>query len=234
MKRAVPWIAAAAAVTGLSIPLAATAHHREGHTGGDTTARLSIGADPPTVLWGASTVISGRLKGPENSGKTVELQHDPHPYGADYNPDPLARTTTNAQGFYTFRVAPARHTNYRAVAQIDPVQRSENLKVHVRMRINRRVTDRTPRRGQTVTFFGAVAPAHDGQIVRIQRRGADGRFRTVARTQLTDAGERFPTNSFYERKLRIHRDGVFRAQVKADDDHASSSSPTVRLDVPPR
>ena len=99
------------------------------------------------------------------------------------------------------------------------------------MRINRRVTDRTPSRGQVVTFYGAVAPAHDGLTVRIQRRGSDRVYRTVARATLTDAGERFPTNSFYERDLRIRRDGRFRVLVERDEDHTGNTSPSVRLDV---
>lgn len=234
MKRTALWIAAGAALIGLSIPLVATAHHRADHPGGDRTAHLTIGATPEPVLWGASTTISGRLKGSDNEGKAVELQHDPHPYGADYNPEPLARTATNAQGFYEFKIAPARNTNYRAVAQTDPRSLSENFKVHVQMRINRRVTDRTPRRGDSITFYGAVAPAHDGQVVYVQRRGSDGVFRTVARTNLNDAGDMYPTNSFYERNLKIRRDGVFRVQVRGDGDHHSNNSRIVRIDVPPR
>jgi hypothetical protein len=231
MKRGALAIATAAAATGLAIPLAATAHHKPGHTGGDTTARLTIAADPEPVLWGDNATISGRLRGPENAGKAIELQHDPHPFGSDYNPEPLARTTTNAQGFYTFTIAPARNTNYRAITTTDPRQLSDNFKLHVRMRINRSVSDRTPRRGQRVAFVGAVAPAHDGQVIRIQRRGSDGIFRTVARTKLTDAGDKFPTNSFYERKLRIKRDGTFRVQVKGDADHSGNSSDPVRIDA---
>ena len=231
MKHGALKISIAAATIGLAVPLAATAHHRPGHTGGDTTARLSIAADPEPVLWGNNATISGRLRGPENAGKTIELQHDPHPYGADYNPDPLARTTTNGNGFYTFTIAPARNTNYRVRTNTDPRQLSGNFKLHVRMRINRRVGDRTPRRGQRVAFVGAVAPAHDGEIIRIQRRGSDGVFRTVARTRLTDAGDEFQTNSFYERRLRIRRDGTFRAQVSGDGDHSGNSTAPVRIDV---
>lgn len=231
MKRGALTIAAVAAATGLAIPLAATAHHKPGHTGGDTTARLSIAADPEPVLWGNNATISGRLRGPENAGRAIELQHDPHPYGADYNPDPLARTTTNAQGFYSFTIAPARNTNYRAVATGETRHLSENFKLHVRMRINRTVSDRTPRRGSRITFVGAVAPAHDGGVIRIQRLASDGIYRTVARTTLTDAGDRFPTNSFYERRLRIRRDGTYRVQVKGDADHSGNSTRPVRIDV---
>lgn len=232
MRRALVALAGSAAALALVIPLAATAHHKPGHEGGDTTGLLTIDAAPNPVLWGASTTISGRLRGPENNGRTIDLQHDPHPYGTDYNPTPLARTTTNGDGYYTFTVAPGRNTNYRVVARVDPERFSENVKVGVRMNITRRVSDRTPRRGQRVTFSGRVTPAHDDRVVRIQRLGSDGVFRTVARTRTEDAGEDSPRRSVYERRLRIFRDGVFRAQISGDDDHRGNASSPVQLDVP--
>jgi hypothetical protein len=229
MKRTVLATAAAVAAIGLAIPLSATAHHKPGHEGGDTTSLITIAAEPEPVLWGDNTVISGRLKGPDNGGVAVDLQQDPYPYGSEYNAEILARATTNAQGYYTFTIAPGQNTNYRAIARTDPPRMSQNLKVHSQMRINRRVTDRTPKRGQIVTFYGAVVPAHDGRTVYIQRRGSDGAFHTLARTKLTDAGDEFPTNSFYERDVRIRRGGVFRVQVRKDANHVGNESGTVRL-----
>jgi hypothetical protein len=229
MKRALLSATAAAGALAVAIPLSAPAHHQPGHEGGGQPGELTIAAAPNPVLWANTTTISGRLKGAENSGRTIELQQNPHPYPGPFRI--LAKTTTNARGEYTFAIAPARHTIYRTVARTSPVRTSAELRVRVRVRINRRVTDRTPARGRQVTFYGAVAPAHDGAIIRIQRRGGDGAYRTVARTRLTDAGERFPTNSFYERKLRIRRDGTFRALIGRDEDHAGNKSRRVRLDV---
>jgi hypothetical protein len=230
MRQALVSTAAAVAVVAAAWPLSATGHHRPGHEGGDPAADLTIDISPNPVLWANATTVSGRLKGPENGGKTVELQQNPWPYPGPFGV--ITTTTTDDQGYYSFRVAPGRHTIYRTVARgTSPDRTSPEMRARVRMRITRRVSDRTPRRGRRVTFYGAVAPAHDGQLVRIQRLGPDGRFHTVARTEAEDAGDDFPTNSFYERKLRIFRDGTWRAKVTRDDDHAGNTSRTVAIDV---
>jgi hypothetical protein len=96
------------------------------------------------------------------------------------------------------------------------------------MSVTLRVDDPRPRRGQRVRFFGSVRPPHDGRIVKIQRRGGGGRYRTVARTRLRDAGD---ARSSYSRRLRVWRDGVYRARVPADGDHLTGTSRRRRVDV---
>jgi hypothetical protein len=227
MKRTLLSATAAAAAMAAVMPLAAPAHHQPGHEGGGDS--LSIAAAPSPVLWANATTITGKLKGPDHAGKAVELQHRPHPFTDPYQI--VSTTTTNNDGEYSFTIAPARHTIYRTVLKASPDQRSEELLMGVLMRINKKVTDRTPKRGRFVTFYGAVAPAHDGNPVHIQRLGSDGVYRTVASTRLTDAGERYPTNSFYEGRVRVRRDGTYRVTVLADADHGENSTRTVRLDA---
>lgn len=228
MKRTLLSVTVSAAALAAAMPLAAPAHHEPGHEGGDKND-LSIAATPSQVLWASTTTISGRLKGRDHDGQEIELQHRPHPFTDTYRI--VSTTATNSDGNYSFTIAPARHTIYRTVVKAEPDKRSAELLMGVLMRVNRRVTDRTPTRGQAVTFYGAVAPAHDGHRVQIQRQGSDGVYRTVATARLTDAGERYPTNSFYERKLRIRRDGTFRVLVPADADHGENTTRSVRLDV---
>jgi plastocyanin len=96
------------------------------------------------------------------------------------------------------------------------------------MRVTLRVDDARPKRGQRVRFFGSVQPPHDGRVVRLQRRGSGGRYRTVARARLRDAGD---TRSTYSRRLRIFRDGIYRARVPADGDHLTGTSRRRRVDV---
>jgi hypothetical protein len=96
------------------------------------------------------------------------------------------------------------------------------------MSVTLRVNDARPRRGQRVRFFGSVRPPHDGRILRLQRRGTGGSYRTVARTRLRDAGE---ARSTYSRRLRVFRDGVYRARVLGDGDHLAGSSRRRRIDV---
>jgi hypothetical protein len=228
MKRAL--LATAGVATGLAfaLPIVATADHKPGHGNpGPNAGDPTISATPNPVLWGASTKISGGLKGNDSAGKTIELQHDPFPFGTTY--ETVASTTTNADGDYTFTVVPDRNTNYRAVAKLEPEQLSPNLQVGVRMRVTRRVSDTTPKVGQVVTFTGRVRPAHDGRTVYIQRRRSDGAWRTKATAVLTDGGD---VDSNYSQELRISRDGVYRVLVKTHDDHLGNKSRRVRLDVP--
>lgn len=91
-----------------------------------------------------------------------------------------------------------------------------------------RASDYTLRIGQRIRFFGHARPRHDGLTVHIQRRARDGSFKTVARTRLRAArGNR----SRYSRRLRIYRDGVFRARVRGDADHAAGTSDRRRIEV---
>ena len=236
MKRVPLKAIGVATAMALSAPLIATADHKPGHQSPPKgTGNLTITATPNPVLFGRSVTISGRLRGGDNSGKTIVLQHDPFPYGATYNPQQVAQTTTNAQGDYTFTVGPRVNTNYRTVAKIEPEARSDNRTVGVRMRITRRVSDRTPERGQLVTFRGTVKPNHNGRRVAIQRRRSTGTWRTVARPQLTGTVPyAIGGASVYRKALRINRDGVFRVKINSHGDHIGNKTRRIRLDVPPR
>jgi hypothetical protein len=209
----------------LSLPLVAGASHVPGHNppqGG----QLSIRASSDPVTFGRSTVISGRLAGNINVGVVVELQENPFPFSGGFRT--TATTTTNARGEYSFTVRPNRNTRYRVVARSVPPETSGELLVEVRVRVGLRVSDSTPARGQLVRFSGGVAPEHDGRIVYIQRRTSTGSYVTVARTRLRDAGTE---RSVYSRRLRVFRDGVFRARVLGHDDHATGTSRRRGLDV---
>jgi plastocyanin len=96
------------------------------------------------------------------------------------------------------------------------------------LHVSLQISDSTPRRGQPILFHGSVAPQRDGQIVRIQRRTARGGFATIGRSRLRDAGA---TRSTYAMKLRLYRDGAFRAVVHGDRDHATGISRLRHVDV---
>jgi hypothetical protein len=101
--------------------------------------------------------------------------------------------------------------------------------VAVRIRVTRRVSDRTPRVGTRVRFAGTACPEHDGQLAYIQRRTSTGAYRTVARTTLRDTGG---VCSKYARKIRVRRDGTYRVRVRSNDqDHITGTSRRIRLDA---
>lgn len=227
MRRLLPVVAAAAVA--VALPVIAQADHRPGHPKPGKPkppppagADLTIAAQPNPTVFRSATVISGRLKGRDNAGKTVVLPEDELPYGTGVRD--AVTTTTDAKGDYTFTRRPARNTSYQAVAGTAV---SQAVLVKVRIRIRLRVSDATPRMGQLVRFRGRACPAHDGLQVRIQRKTSTGAYRTIRRTKLRAAAR----CSAFSRGLRVYRDGTYR--VTSDDaDHARAFSRPRFLNTP--
>lgn len=228
MRRALLIVTAGVAAIALALPLFATA--KKGGNKPPGTGNLTIVPSAKQIKFGRSVTITGTLKGSNNDNVTIELQHDPYPFGTTYAP--LDTTKTNSKGEYSFTTRPTKNENYRTVAQTTPEARSDNLTIGVKVRVTRTVDDFTPDRGQPVTISGTVVPAHDGRTVYLQRRRKNGTWRTVATTTLQDAGADRPTTSVYSRRIRIYRDGLWRARVRTHGDHIGNKSRRLRLDVP--
>ena len=194
----------AAALLAVSLPVVANATHRPGHQPGRGGADLTVAAKPTTIVFGGATVISGRLRGPNNAGRTVRLRADGYPFNV--GDAVVASTQTGSNGSYSFTQRPDRNTNYQVTLG---AVRSQRVRVNVRFRMSLRVSDSTPRAGQLVRFSGRACPESDGAVVSIQRQSSSGRYRTVRRTRLRAA----TTCSTYSRRLRVHRDGRYRATV---------------------
>ena len=213
-------VTAAAAL--LSAPLVGAQPPKKPPKQPSGTPSLSIRASATTVTFGATSRITGRLRGGNNGGQSVALDQNPFPFPAFVL---LTTGRTDAQGDYGFTVSPNRHTKYRArttpSGDYSISVASPEVLVKVRLRVGIRLSDATPRRGQRVRFFGAVAPKHNGRAVYVQRRRRDGRWVTVARTVTRDAaGDR----SRYSRRVRVFRDGLFRVRVRGHSDHATGTS----------
>ena len=184
-------------------------------------AAVSLDAQPNPLVFGSLTTLSGKLTGQTKAGVVIRFEQDATlPYGDSYQPSPLT-ATTGAGGNYSVTAKPLVKTQYRAIAQDSPPVRSAPRLVLVRSRVGLRLSDSTPRRGSLVRFSGSVYPAHDGLRVLIQKRSPSGRFVTVARPRLRDAGSTYST---YTRRLRIFRDGVYRAKLPSDGDHVNGFS----------
>jgi hypothetical protein len=183
---------------------------------------LSLAATPNPVKFGRSVTLVGRLTGPSKSSKTVSLWEDPFPFDHFTN---VATASSDAQGDVSFQRSPAVNTNYQA--RQGGVE-SSTVTVSVSPRLSLRVSDRTPAAGKRVRFSGRICPQHDGTSLKIQRRVAPKKWRTVRRVTTTDAGEECST---YARRLRVRRDRVFRTFFAADQDHAAAASRRRRIDV---
>lgn len=194
----------AAALLVAGLPVVANATHKPGHRPGAGGVDLTIAAKPTTIVFGGATVISGRLRGQNNANRTVTLRADGYPFNV--GDTAVATTRTSSNGSYSFTQRPDRNTNYQV--RLGAV-RTERVRVNVRFSVSLRASDYTPRAGQVVRLRGRACPESDGAIVSIQRRTGSGRYRTVRRTRLAAA----PTCSTYSRRLRVSRDGTYRATV---------------------
>lgn len=197
---------AAAALVVVSVPVVADATHKPGHQPGGGGVDLTIAARPTTIVFGSATVISGRLRGPNNGGRTLTLRADGYPFNV--GDAAVATTQTSANGAYSFTQRPDRNTNYQVTLG---AVRTERVRVNVRFRVSFAAGDYTPRAGRLVRFRGRACPESDGAVMSIQRKSSSGRFRTVGRTRLRAATR----CSTYSRRLRIGRDGTYR--VTTDD-----------------
>jgi hypothetical protein len=223
LKRITALVLSAAALVALAA--VAQAHHRPGHQGGPQNT-LTIDARPNPVVYLRTVGISGRYRAQNDSGQTIQLQKDSWPFeGTWVN---AGTTTTNFRGDYSFTDRPPVNTRYRTMrANIFSVP----VTVGVRIRVSRRVSDRTPRSGQRVRFRGRACPEHDGARVRIQRFNRRiKRWRTIRRTRLRDLE---PSNcSRYRRTFRVFRDGTYRVVVVSPHgDHRNGISRRIRLNA---
>jgi hypothetical protein len=145
----------------------------------------------------------------------VKVQDDVYPLSAFGN---AGSATTNATGDWTLAVKPTANTRYRAsMGKVD----SPTVDVMVRPAITLRLSDRTPRSGQRVRFFGRLCPEHDSVAVELQRKTSSG-WRKVASPVLADIPG--ATCSKYSVPKRVRKTGTYRTHFNADADHAAGNS----------
>ena len=219
MRRTI-FVVLAACLTAVALPLVADAAKPPkpppGNPGPGGVA-LTIAAKPTLTVFQGATVISGKLKGPNNNGRPVTLREDSFPFNSV---DKVATATTGPNGDYSFTRSPAKNSTYQVT--LGTTVRSPGVLVNVRTRVGLSVTDRTPRVGQVIRFSGRACPTHVGLPVGLQRNG-----RTVRSTTLL-ASTRC---SVYRRSIRVFSDGVFRVVTKGHGDHARGISRSVFVDV---
>lgn len=214
-------------IAGLALAFvpAAAAQNNNGPKPKDSAVTLA--ANPTSIVFSGATSLTGRVSGGGAGGVTIRFEEDAsRPYGDSYKPS-AATATTDPSGKYTVAVKPLQNTQYRATAQASPPVTSAPKLVLVRKRVGLKLSDSTPARGTLVTFSGSVYPAHDGLAAHIQKRASTGRFVTVVRTTLRDAGD---ARSSYSRRLRV-RDGVYRVKVIGDSDHINGFSQARTINV---
>jgi hypothetical protein len=183
---------------------------------------LTIAADHASVKFGAGVNLTGKLGGPNVSGRTVRVQDDVYPLNSFNN---AGSATTNATGDWSLAVKPTANTRYRANSgKVD----SPTVDVMVRPAITLKLSDRTPKRGRRVTFSGQLCPEHDALPIELQRKTSSG-WKKIASPVLADVPG--GTCSKYSVRKRVRRSGSYRAHFNADADHAAGNSPRRRATV---
>ena len=203
----------AVAVTAAALVFAATSDAQKPPKA--RTVTLKGSAD--TVTFSTPLTLTGSVQG-EKAGVAVALERRP-----STSPAFVAAGTavTDVRGDFSFTERPQANTVYRVTAAITPPATSAEVAAAVAPLVGLRVGDSTPRSGRRVSFRGTVRPAHDGRRVAIQRKRADGTWRTVATPPLLDAGSAY---SRYSRRVRISRSGTYRTVIAAHADHAQGTS----------
>ena len=217
MTRKLPLVSALA-LASLAVPVAVAQK---------VDQKLSINAQPKTLTAGADLRVTGQLTGGtarDISGQNITLRSDPFPYDGRFVR--VDSVETDNAGNYAFTHKPTSNARYQTTAK-GGVE-SAVATAEVRVAVTRRVSDRTPNKGQRVRFRGKVGPAHDGKVAQIQRRTSSG-WKNVANVTLADGGE---TVSIYSKRVRIRRSGRYRVHFNpADGDHVAGSSRGVRITV---
>ncbi len=191
---------------------------------------LTIQAVPPTITFGDSSLIKGFLREEDGSpvaGREVRLQSRITP-GGEWD-DTGDTDTTGSNGVYSFEVEPTRNTFYRVVFAGDSTYagtESVSRKVNVATRVSVFVSDQVVKKGTTVLYTGVVAPNHAGQVVNIQRRNANGTWRTIDTARLNQ-------DSQYVYRYRANDKGTstWRIVKPADSHHVIGMSRTFTLRV---
>jgi hypothetical protein len=186
---------------------------------------VGIGLDPFAITYGDSATVSGQLTG-RAVRQPLVLQGAPFPFQAFAV---VARGARRADGRYSFAVAPPITMRYQVSSATDPSVASGIVHLTVNQRVDAAISDSTPRRGQLVRFSGAVGPGHPGAVAYIQRRvPASGRFRTIKRTHLLDAGL---TSSVFTTRVRIRHTGLYAVRVRATPYNAQGYSGLIAIHV---
>jgi hypothetical protein len=207
--------------------------HAAGPVAADAaTARattLSLSASPDAIVHGSVSTLTARLS---RSGTTQRVAGQPVRFDARrLGTTEWARVgagTTDANGRAVLRAYPKRHTEYRAVfaGTTDwAASRSKARTVRVAVAVSSTLEKSPIWLGRSTHLSGAVAPAHPGQEVLLQRRFSDG-WRIIDQQSLR-------SDSTYRFKIRPTKRGAptYRVVKRADADHDKGASRARELRV---
>jgi len=166
---------------------------------------------PNPVIFSRPCTVSGQLTGTGSAHANVTLLGRSFPFTAPFTKIGNS-VVSNPDGTYSFQSTAALATmQFEIHADTNPPITTPVVTMPVSSLISLHVSSHV-RTGHLARFAGTVLPAQDGLVVKIQKRGRDGVFRTVAHTNLRhkNAG-----SSTYSRRLRLKRTGTYQAVVQS-------------------
>jgi hypothetical protein len=182
----------------------------------------SAAADPPTrvtivavfepITFGENAYVNGQLVGENQGGQVVALEQAPPPY-TDWAP--VGQTTTDAAGYYSFKLHPSQTMWYRTGSQGVPGDKPVQISVAPRITLKARAVGKS-----SIRYSGTFGPVLEGQSVAIQKRAASGGWTTIANARL-HGGRTFAG------RLRAHRKTTLRALFATDGAHLDGFSHAV-------
>ena len=179
----------------------------------DPPARVTIVAVFEPITYGENAYVNGQLLGDGQAGQLVALEQSAPPF-TEWAP--VAQTTADAQGYYSFKLHPSQTMQYRTSSQGTPSESAVQVSVEPRIKLKASAAGKT-----SIRFSGTFAPALDGQSVSIQRRLAGGGWTTIANARLHDG-------KTFQGRLRAHRPLTLRAFFATDGAHLDGSSNAVK------
>jgi plastocyanin len=180
---------------------------------------LTIAASSDPIAYGVGVTITGTVPGASDRPVTLLAQTGNGPFA------PVASATTNGSE-YTFSVSPLQSTRYRVVSG---TLSSEVLAEGVTSVLSATPPPTSVHVGEQVTFTGTVTPAHEGQVVSLERENAAGIWHSVLATATVTA-----TGSYsIPYTFTLAGSELLRVVVPAGEELQGTSGELLKLEVAP-
>jgi hypothetical protein len=211
-------------IKGVSDPLTVTIQQAQ-------VPDFTIGSSAPIIDFGQSATISGTLyaKGTKTPEPTTPVTLCGRTLPAvQFTCDTAGVTGTD--GSYGFNVTPVHNEVYVVETTLTPHRLTAKLFQGVRDAVSLSATSSSVTAGQQVMFTGSAMPDKTGDVVYLQRFGADHDWHTVA-VRLIEPGSTFK----FVRVFGTAGAKTFRALIPGDPGNVggSSASVTVTVSLPP-
>ena len=185
---------------------------------------FSIASSDQLISYGQSAVISGVLSNSPSTPVTLWARS-----ANQTQFTPIADTATGSDGSYSFAPqTPSNNTVYQVRTTLAPRRHSAVLFEGVQDVLTLTPSATTSEVGGQVTFTGTVLPDKAGQVVYLQRLGADGDWhneevRVVTNASTFQFGWTFGQAGTYQ----------FRARITAGGGNVGGASAPVTIQVSP-